>query len=169
MSTRLSMLATATHQLSTPTPGVSKPVNLVSLTPKTSFPDGGWRTGRVEERALLFLILRSELSLTGARATAALRILQGSVKPWRKFEGVVARFEAELKKAAAGNGTSFLDPVIVGEFLKRSRLRDDGESSPLEAFEALLSDTVKRSSVPGGWRAAAAVIIRLRRVLARAA
>ncbi|NED70257.1 helicase, partial [Streptomyces sp. SID10244] len=45
LSTRLSMLATASHQLNTPVTSVGKPVNLVSLTPRTSFPDRGWRTG----------------------------------------------------------------------------------------------------------------------------
>lgn len=168
MSTRLSMLATATHQLSTPTPGVSKPVNLVSLTPKTSFPDGGWRTGTAAERALLFLILQSELSLTGARATAAFRILRGTVSTWQKFQQRVQRYEAELQDKAIHFGAPLLDPVIVAKFLELSRVRDDSELSPLEAFEALLADTVGKTSVPGGSPAAAAVIIRLRRVLARA-
>ncbi|MGW5524851.1 helicase-related protein [Gordonia sp. NPDC003950] len=168
MSTRLSMLATATHQLSAPTPGVSKPVNLVSLTPQTSFPDGGWRTGTADERALLFLILRSELSLTGARATAAFRILQGTVSTWHKLQERARRYEAELQDKANRHGTPPLDPVIVEKFLELGQFRGDDESSPLEDFEALLNETVGRQSVPGGSSAAAAVIIRLRRVLARA-
>ncbi|MBR7560330.1 hypothetical protein KC218_27660, partial [Mycobacterium tuberculosis] len=43
LSTRLTLLAASTRQLSRPTPGVGKPVNLISLTPRTSFPEKGWR------------------------------------------------------------------------------------------------------------------------------
>ena len=169
LSTRLSLLATSTHQLSAPTPGVPKPVNLVSLTPQTSFPDRGWRTGTAEERALLYLILRSELALTGARATAALRILQGTVTSREKFQERVTRYEADLRDTAERHGAPLLDPIIVTEFLKLGRVRDKVTgTSPLQAFQALLDDTTGKRSVPGGYAAAADVVIRLRRTLAQA-
>ncbi|MGV9673361.1 DEAD/DEAH box helicase [Gordonia sp. NPDC003504] len=169
LSTRLSMLATATHQLSARAPGVGKPVNLISLTPQTSFPDKGWRSGKASERALIFLILKHELDLRGARATAAYRILQGSVRTWNRFKERADAFEADRQHEAMINGTPLLDPVIVSKFLEYARTSDpDTGQSPLDEFASLVQETKAAGKVPGGNDAANAIVITLRRLLARA-
>jgi len=169
LSTRLTLLAASTRQLSRPTPGVGKPVNLISLTPRTSFPEKGWRTGTANERALLYLILRDELGLYGARATAAYRILQGTVSSWQTFKQRVEQYESELRAQAERDGGPLLDPVIVKKFVELLRTDDDEhELSALDEFTQLLDDTQGKPSVPGGSKAAAQVVIRLRRLLARA-
>jgi hypothetical protein len=166
LSTRLSMLATATHQLNTPVTSVGKPVNLVSLTPRTSFPDKGWRTGTRDERALLFLILRDDLDLRGARATAGYRILRGTMD-WTRFKEHTQWFKRTLDDNASGDAPP-LDPTVVAKFLELVRVPDDNGSSVLDRFTELLDDTVGHTDVPGGFAAAADVVIALRRTLARA-
>lgn len=166
LSTRLSMLATATHQLNTRVTSVGKPVNLVSLTPRTSFPDKGWRTGSRDERALLFVLLRDELGLKGARATAAYRILRGTME-WRRFKEHVEAFERSLKQNAVGGPA--LDPTVVAKFIELARQpKESLEQSLLQQFTKLVDDTVGRDDPPGGYSFAADVVIALRRTLARA-
>lgn len=168
LSTRLTLLATSTRQLSNPTPAVGKPVNLISLTPRTSFPDKGWRTGTANERALLYIILRQELGFHGARATAAYRILQGTVGSWQKFKQRVEQYEYELRDQAARDGGPLLDPGIVEKFVGLLRTQGEQEDTALAEFTHLLDGTEGKASVPGGPKAAAQVVIRLRRLLARA-
>ncbi|WP_232715207.1 helicase C-terminal domain-containing protein [Gordonia metallireducens] len=166
LSTRLSMLATATHQLNTPVTSVGKPVNLVSLTPRTSFPDRGWRTGTRDERSLLFLILRDELDLRGARATAAYRILRGTMD-WTRFKEHTQWFERTLDDNASA-GAPPLDQTVVSKFLELVRMPDGSGSSVLDRFTDLLDGTAGYTDVPGGFTAAADMVIALRRTLARA-
>lgn len=169
LSTRLTLLATSTRQLSKPTPGVGKPVNLISLTPRTSFPEKGWRTGTAKERALLYLILREEVGFRGARATAAYRILQGTVSSWQSFKHRVEQYESDLRAQAERDGGPLLDPVIVKKFVELLHTHDDEhELSALGEFTGLLDGTQGKASVPGGSKVAAQVVIRLRRLLARA-
>jgi hypothetical protein len=166
LSTRLSMLATASHQLNTPVTSVGKPVNLVSLTPRTSFPDRGWRTGMSDERALLFLILRDELQLRGARATAAYRVLRGTME-WGRFKEQTQKFERALADRASG-GAPPLDQTVVAKFTELIREAGSDGTSLLDAFIDLVDETVGRSGVPGGFSAGANMVIALRRTLARA-
>lgn len=166
LSTRLSMLATATHQLNTPVTSVGKPVNLVSLTPRTSFPDKGWRTGTRDERSLLFLLLRDELDLRGARATAAYRILRGTMT-WRRFEEHTQWYERKLAENAP-KGADVFDATVVAKFCEFLRQEDTDGASLRRRFTTLVDETIKRNDPPGGYSVAADVVIALRRTLARA-
>ncbi|MDY6811448.1 MAG: DEAD/DEAH box helicase family protein, partial [Actinomycetota bacterium] len=160
MTTRLSLLATRSVDLNTAPLVGHKPVNLVSLTPRTSF-EKGWRTGRVDERALLMTILATHLNLSGARYTAACRVLKGSIPDWRRFSNRVDQFQTD-------HGAT-LDQTIIRRFLRLARRRPEGDmTSPLHRFSVLVEGTVGRSTVPGGDEAAAVVIGELRELLARA-
>ncbi|GII25699.1 helicase [Planosporangium mesophilum] len=131
----------------------TKPVNLVSFTPATSF-EMGWQTGKSEERAMLFLLLADMLDLDGYRRTAALRLLQGGVTSLDRFAGTVARLEAELVRG--------VDPVVMKAFRKAVR-RGLGRE-----FEALVEEMGRRRSVPDELRHDVRTLIgRLRGELAR--
>ncbi|QCB51993.1 helicase [Rhodococcus sp. PAMC28707] len=167
MSTRLSLLATSTDQLKTGSGFAGKPVNLVSLTPKTSFPDKGWRSGTARERALLFVILCDYLQLSGAAKTAAYRVLQGTVQSLDRFKQRVAGFEEGIG-ASPGHAVKRLDQQIVAKFLELAEERTSDDGSALQRFRDLVEQTTGRPAVPGGYSAASAVISELRKVLSRA-
>ena len=82
LSTRITMLATQLRDLNRRMPDGSKTVNLIAFTPGTSF-DRGHRSGRVEERALLNLLLEPVLEGTRAQWNALQRILRMDVNEWR--------------------------------------------------------------------------------------
>ncbi|NIL74899.1 helicase-related protein [Rhodococcus sp. B10] len=167
MSTRLSLLATSTEALKS-APGIAgKPINLVSLTPKTSFADKGWRSGTARERALLFVILADHLQLTGAMKTAAYRVLQGTVSSLDRFKQRVADLEFSLG-ASPGKAVLMLDEDIVSTFLRQVSEPGPDGSTVLESFHDLVDRTAGKPAVPGGYAASAAVIGDLRRVLSRA-
>ncbi|OZE42350.1 helicase [Rhodococcus sp. 05-2254-6] len=167
MSTRLSLLATSTEALKS-APGVAgKPINLVSLTPKTSFADKGWSSGTARERALLFVILSSHLQLSGAAKTAAYRVLQGTVQSLDSFKQRVTDLELSMK-AAPGKALQKLDKDIVETFLRLvDEPKPDG-TTVLERFRTLVDETTGKAAVPGGYKASSAVIGELRRMLSRA-
>lgn len=168
MPTRPSLLAASSHQLATPATEIGKPVNLISFTPATAFPEGGSRTGTAEERYLLFLILRDHMGLNlGRRETkAALRILQGGVATLDRFKHGVRQYEDGLK---ATRGPDYLDQAIIARFRDlATQPSDDAGPSALNHFKSLLRETVGKRSVPGGKHTAGDVVIGLRRTLARA-
>lgn len=166
MSTRLSLLAASTEALKKGDRSAGKPVNLVSLTPRTSFPEKGWRSGTAQERALLMVILADRLQLAGAAKTAAYRILQGTVASLDAFKQRVADFEIKLG-ARPGQGAIKLDQQIVEKFWDLVGCQDDGDSV-LQSFQDLLAQTTGKSIVPGGFKAASVVVSKLRKTLARA-
>ena len=92
MPGRLGLLAVHSGDLKHHNDNGRKPVNLVSLTPGTSF-EKGHQTGRRDERALLFWLLDRHLSMTGRQRSAALKLLRGQVDPTR-FPNDVADFVA---------------------------------------------------------------------------
>ena len=83
-ATRLSLLITMPEMLKPKAHEGKKPITFVAFTPGTSF-QLGHQMGRKEERAVLYALLRDYLGIRGPRATAALRIFQGSVSTWQKF------------------------------------------------------------------------------------
>ena len=166
MSTRLSLLAASTEALKKGDRSAGKPVNLVSLTPRTSFPEKGWRTGTARERALLMVILADRLQLTGAAKTAAYRVLQGTVKTLDAFKRRVSEFESGLS-AQPGKAAAKLDQQIVVKFWDLAGKSDSG-TSVLQRFEDLVEQTKGKSTVPGGYKASSAVVSDLRKALARA-
>ncbi len=166
LATRLSLLAATTHKLDTPDAEVGKPVNLISLTPGTSFPDKGWRTGTADERALLYLILRDHMGKKWRKAekSAAQEILRGTVKNLDRFKEQVKQYEEGL------NGQA-LDPTIIARFQDLVRKPGPDGQSVLDTFQELVHDSVRkfrRPEVPGGSDEAANVVIELRKTLARA-
>jgi hypothetical protein len=94
-ASRLTLLAKHSRALAEDGGRFTKPVNLVSFTPGTSF-EMGWQTGRAEERAVLLLLLTNLLDLTGWRRRAALNLLRGQVANHDRFAAVVTRLERDL-------------------------------------------------------------------------
>lgn len=109
LSSRLTLLAKDSRQLAKESASGHKPVNLVAFTPGTSFAKGH-RTGKAEERALLFLIVQKVLNLDPRQCKAALRMLRGNVRVQSTFNQQVRRLQDEL--------CGEVDPAIVREFRK---------------------------------------------------
>ncbi|MBK7624684.1 MAG: helicase [Kineosporiaceae bacterium] len=162
-ASRLTLLAKAAPNLraasSSPGgtgPDAGKPVNLVSFTPGTSF-DMGWHTGAAEERALLYLLLRHELDLTGGwRRRGALNILRWTVKRVEVFQQYVDRLDDELR--------SGIDPTIAAEFMGAAR-----SNGLVEEFNDLVTELGRRQTLSQDESPRARLLIkRLRTTLARA-
>jgi hypothetical protein len=155
LSSRLTLLAKHSSRLRRATARAGKPLNLVAFTPGTSF-DKGWRTGKVEERALLFLLLERARSWDGWARRAALRALQGTVQDAARFEGRVERLRAELADG--------IDKQITREFLGDARQR-----GLIRKFDRLIGDIGRRNALPPDLRERAFEVVgELRTCLARA-
>lgn len=138
----------------------TKPVNLVSFTPGTSF-EKGWRSGKAEERAMLYLLLENELGLTvhTNRAWAALQILQGTVQRTERFEERVSWLRAEMKGG--------IDGTVRSVFLAAARIAK-GSLSLIDRFHYLLEVVLHNGSVPDAvWHEVLALVGDMRSVLAR--
>ena len=116
----------------------TKPVNLVSFTPGTSF-DMGWQTGKAEERAMLFLLLERMIDLSGHRRRAALNLLRGQVGHYDRFLAIVAQLERELGPD--------IDPVVERGFRKAARSK-----SLVREFDGLVDELGRRQNVPNTMR-----------------
>jgi hypothetical protein len=134
IASRLSLLAKHSRHL-TPLRGTfSKPVNLISFTPGTSF-EKGWHTGKAEERAMLFLLLETPLRLSGSRGNAAARLLQGGVASLDAFR----RYIDTLRKDIKGD---------VDETVARAFLAAIEREGLLSRFETHIDELGRRQSVP---------------------
>lgn len=120
-ASRLTLLAKDSARLASHQGRFTKPVNLISFTPGTSF-DMGWQTGMAEERALIYLLVEQALDLAGSRARAAQAIFQGGVQRLETFRSHIARLETHT------NGE--LDPVVAEKF--RVAAEEQGLLSQLE-------------------------------------
>ena len=120
-ASRLTLLAKESGRLAQGCSRFLKPVNLVSFTPGTSF-DMGWRTGKAEERALLYLLLAEHLKLSAWPKKAAAVLLQGTVASTENFLYAVNRLQWELKDGPPDEvvAASFIDGAeaagLIGEF-----------------------------------------------------
>lgn len=154
IASRLTLLAKHARRFAPPGGGrFTKPVNLVSFTPGTSFTKG-WSTGTAEERALLFLLLKAPLELTDhRRATGARRVLQGSLRTPERLADYVRWLESELKDG--------IDPTITDAFLKAA---GQGTPSMLDEFEDLIAHI---DEIAEPWRRTSPLVSALRSVLAR--
>lgn len=161
MASRLTLLAKHSRHLRPAADGrFTKPVNLVSFTPGTSF-EKGWRTGKVEERAMLFLLLEHAARLDGGspRERAALQILQAGVRTTEGFKWSVDALRWELR--------GDLDETVKSAFLHAAGTRDD-PSTLLGRFETLLNSVCAAGALPdGSWDEVRALIGDMRAVLAR--
>ncbi|MFD4368678.1 helicase-related protein [Rhodococcus sp. NPDC058521] len=137
MPGRLGLLAVHSGNLKHDTDNDRKPVNLVSLTPGTSF-EKGHQTGRREERALLFWLLDRHLRMSGRQRTTALNLLRGQVE--------ATRFPDDVADFIAANADR-LDLEIEKRFVAAIRTPADG-TTLLDEFTDLLPGRipgVKRS------------------------
>lgn len=134
MSSRLTLLGRELPRLATQ-PQQGKLVNLVSFTPGTSFAPG-WRTGKVEERAMIHRLIADQ-GWNGWQRKAALRILQRTTRTLERFRGVCANFERTL--------THGIDPRVEKEFLARA-----GAKGLLDRFDDLVADIGQRHALTAG-------------------
>jgi hypothetical protein len=111
LSSRLTMLAKHSDALSATAASAARtPINLVAFTPGTSF-DRGWRTGKGEERALLFLLLEQANAWDGWRRRAARRALQATIGDGQPDKTISAEF---LRLAAAKGLLARFDALLDG-------------------------------------------------------
>ncbi|MFT4293810.1 MAG: hypothetical protein QM582_00155 [Micropruina sp.] len=121
--------------------GFTKPVNLISFTPGTSF-EKGWRSGKAEERAMLYLLLEDVLDLRNRRrGKAASAILKGSVSTPARFRERVQELRRELR--------GDIDETVRSAFLAAVGSRAD-RSSLLGRFETLIGDVLRHRVVRKG-------------------
>jgi hypothetical protein len=134
IASRLTLLAKHSRQLTPRHSRFTKPVNLVSFTPGTSF-DKGWATGKSEERAMLYLLLEEKLNLTGRRATAAAHLLQGGVAELTTFRRTIEYLRGELE--------GDIDETVAKAFLGAAK-----REGLLGRFDGLIDELGQRRSVP---------------------
>lgn len=140
-SSRLTLLAKHSRHLR-PRMGMAlgKPVNLVSFTPGTSF-DNGWRSGKAEERAMLYLLLDETLGLSRSRRRqkAAWRILQGTLQSPERLGERIRKLLIEI----GGD----LDETVQQAFLAAINSVDDDGSllgEFVELLDVVRSDRARR-------------------------
>jgi hypothetical protein len=154
LSSRLTMMARHSARLKSATAIEGKPVNLVAFTPGTSF-DRGWRTGKAEERALLFLLLEAMHTWDGWSRKGALRALQGTTRTVERFAQDVDRLDYSMDGK--------IDRVIAREF--RRTITAGGQ---LKRFRRLVDDIGHRQSLTEELRARSTNLIgEMRAALAR--
>lgn len=153
LSTRISMLATQLTDLNRAMADGSKTINFVAITPGTSF-SHGQRGGRVEERALLYWLLKPRFP-TGRQLSALSLILQLDVggEKWR------------WRRDDVGVGAQ-PDSTVVGKF---NALLDAPESGALveDLHEFVLEMAGRRKLQAEETSRARDIIGRLRRILAK--
>jgi hypothetical protein len=135
VASRLTLLAKHSSQFSLGRAKFTKPVNLVSFTPGTSF-DMGWQTGKAEERAMLFLLLEPLLDLSGYRRRATVNLLRGQVSHHDRFAAVIGQLRRELDGE--------IDAEVAEGFEAAMR-----SSGMLTEFSGLIDEMGRRQSVPG--------------------
>lgn len=155
-ASRLTLLAKHARHFACAAAGASKPVNLVSFTPGTSF-DMGWQTGTAEERALLFLLLEPHLLLSdGHQRRTALNLLRGHVSTVERFEERLADLEEVLDGQP--------DPEITRKFVELT-----GEAGLIEKTRGLIAELGRKQDLPEEMRKRTTRLIgALRSELARA-
>lgn len=134
-ASRLTLLALHSHRLAGQTPKWTKPVNLISFTPGTSF-EKGHRRGKAEERALLYVLLEEILGLDRVSSRQAKVILQFPVQRARTFGYSIDYVLNHIDRRGP------LDPTIVAEFSRLAR-----EQGLLTRFEAMTAEVGSRRSL----------------------
>lgn len=158
MPGRLGLLAVHSGNLKHRTDNGRKPINLVSLTPGTSF-EKGHQTGRRDERALLFWLLDRHLDMTRRQRNAALKLLRGQVD--------ASRFPDDVEGFIAANADR-LDLGIEKRFVTAIRRRVNG-TTLLDEFTDLLPGRIPGVRPPKADPTAVRSLIgRLRTALAHA-
>lgn len=157
-SSRLTLLGAHSRRLNERR-GPGKTVNLVSFTPGTSF-ESGHSLGQARERAMLFIILEQLLDFDARQATAAYRLLQGTVR-------TVEAFRRRVRELRTDIGDAGVDAAIVEQF--HAGIGRGGDDSLVNRFQDLLSEMGLKRSVPAHLHDENVSVIRgLRAELARA-
>ncbi|MGW5364468.1 DEAD/DEAH box helicase [Actinopolymorpha pittospori] len=153
-SSRLTMLARHSKTLQAAKARAGKPLNLVAFTPGTSF-DRGWRTGKAEERAMLFLLLEAANQWDGWSRRAALRALQATAR-LETLEHEINHLENDLQGE--------IDRQISKTFLREAR-----RGKLLSGFNELIDDIGRRTTLPQDLKERASKLTgEMRATLARA-
>lgn len=156
IASRLTLLSKHRHRFSgTGANAAAKPVNLVSFTPETSF-GRSHSSGKVQERAMLYLLLELPLGLTGLRAESAERILQGNVQSPERFRREVEDLRQTLDYE--------IDPDTSAAFLEAAAAVHP--RSLLREFEELIEGFTEESR-DENFGAYMDLVGRMRRLLAR--
>lgn len=152
-ASRLTLLATELPRLTARSTSGSKKVNLISFTPATSgMTGGGWRTGRWEERALLAILLKADVTHSDDDWRALVDLLK-----WTKGE---ASFRTGVSDMLARLGGS-ADPTIHSAF----RAQLDG-TDLVDKVRRMITDRLAGTEVHGNQIASA--VSQLRQALAKA-
>jgi hypothetical protein len=114
ITSRLTLLARESRQLSSASTLGGKKVNLISFTPGTSF-EMGWQTGSQEERQLLHILLNGMDGSDPTTERASALFFQGGVASLTRFEAGIAAMRASL-----GAGP---DDVIQREFTQAVKMK----------------------------------------------
>ncbi|WP_419854726.1 helicase C-terminal domain-containing protein [Candidatus Poriferisodalis sp.] len=162
---RLSMLLHPKHQ---PKSGKdASRVNLVALTPATSF-KMGHRGGRFEERVLAFVLLSSIWGNESLRTAPARRVFWYGIKNGdRKLRACAAEVEQDFRSRAARLGVGhFVEQIRV----TNQRRKDEDKPSLKVAFNRLIKLMPARRDTklsPEAWEARADFIRDIRHTMAR--
>ncbi len=159
LPTRITLLPTRLRQLK------SSDVNFISFTPGTSF-DLGDRSGRKDERALVYWLLRDAWGGRRLHHAGVFRLLRGGVREDR-FEGYVRGYTPR----SVGNRADQIDPEISERFainLTRVAERDilDGRA-PIQDRFAEIAERLRRRDRGDVWHDRQEIVGELRNVLAQ--
>ena len=156
LATRITLLPTQLRQLK------AGEINFVSFTPATSFSMGD-RAGRMDERALVYWLLRHAWGSRRLRHPGVFRLLRGTAGE-RNWESYVTNF----KPQAVGRGPDRIDREIADRFKENLRRREEldrlaGKPTIRERFDEVADHlratdarAIGGTSARSWWRSSAA-------------
>lgn len=152
--TRLTLLARDARSFAGAGDVADTPVNLIAFTPGTSF-SSGWRTGQVEERALLFVPLTEALHLDVTQQQSAKTLLLATASR-KGLDWAIDWTRRQMQGKP--------DELIVDAFLRAAQTR-----GLLPRFEELLQEVAAAGAIVAALRQAVSQLIgNLRHCLAQA-
>ncbi len=159
LATRITLLPTRLQQLK------SAELNFVSFTPGTSF-EMGQRSGRQDERALLYWLLRHAWGSRRLRHPGVFRLLRGGAREDR-FAAYVQNFSPRV----VGRGASRIDSEVADRFKRNLEARAEidraeGRQPLRDRFESV-ADRLRRRDRGEVWGERQALVGELRSILAR--
>jgi hypothetical protein len=161
LPTRLTLLATQTHRLQ------AGAINFISFTPGTAFAMGD-PSGRKDERALLYWLLRHAWGARRLRHPGVFRLLRG----WAG-EAHFPSFVLGFRHQRVGRRSDQIDPVIANRFkanlaVREAQERAAGIPTIRERFDEV-AERLRRRDRPDEWRRRQDLVGELRGILARSA
>lgn len=161
LATRITLLPTQLRKLK------SGEINFVSFTPGTSF-DMGDRSGRKDERALVYWLLRHAWGSRRLRHPGVFRLLRGGASG-AHWENYVTNFQPQK----VGRGADRIDREIADRFAENLERRDSahraaGEATLQERFDKV-ADRLRPKDRSEIWHRRQELVGELRGILARSA